>query len=63
MMRVVGRAKGSVLYWLLKVAVPQMRGGRVVERGWVGGILEVEDSCSFEEVVSWSLGELYLEVA
>jgi hypothetical protein len=29
-----------VLYWLLKVAVPQTRGGRVVERGGcVGGIL------------------------
>jgi hypothetical protein len=28
-----------VLYWLLKVAVPQIRGGRMVERGgWVGGI-------------------------
>jgi hypothetical protein len=28
-----------VLYWLLKVAVPQIRGGRMVERGGVvGGI-------------------------
>ena len=36
----VGRAKGSVLYWLLKVAVPQIRGWRMVLRGgWVGGIL------------------------
>lgn len=30
---VVGSEKGSVLYWSLKVAVPQMRGGRTVESG------------------------------
>lgn len=37
---VVGRAKASGLYWLLKVALPRMRGGRIVERGGeVVGIL------------------------
>lgn len=42
MMAFVGSEETSVLYWLLKVAVPQIRGGRIVERGgWVGGILTV----------------------
>jgi len=40
-MALVGREKGSVLYWELKVAVPQIRGGRRAERGgWVGGIFD-----------------------
>ena len=40
MMALVGREATSLLYWLLKVAVPQIRGGRMVERGgWVCGIL------------------------
>lgn len=35
-----------MLYWSLKVAVPQTRGGRVVERGgWVGGILDAVCVC------------------
>ena len=41
-MECVGSAEGSMLYCVLKVAVPQMRGGRRVERGgWVGGIVRV----------------------
>ncbi len=41
MMAFVGTEAAEALYWLLKVAVPQIRGGRIVERGgWVGGILE-----------------------
>lgn len=39
MIALVGRRDTSVLYWLLKVAVPQIKGGRMVERGgWVCGI-------------------------
>ena len=39
-MEVVGMEDIDVLYCVLKVAVPQIRGGRMVERrGWVGGIL------------------------
>jgi len=42
MIAFVGSEETSVLYWLLKVAVPQIRGGRMVERGGVvGGILGV----------------------
>jgi hypothetical protein len=41
--RSVGREKAEALYWLLKVAVPQIKGGMTEERGgWVGGILWVE---------------------
>jgi hypothetical protein len=44
-MELVGRLKGSVLYWALKVAVPQIRGGMTVDRGGCvgaifGGVLE-----------------------
>lgn len=47
----------SVLYWLLKVAVPQIRGERVVERGgWVGGIFFAGGWW----VLFWSLGRLQL---
>jgi hypothetical protein len=39
-MELVGRLKGSVLYCVLKVAVPQIKGGMTVDRGGcVGGIL------------------------
>ena len=42
MMALVGRRLTSALYWLLKVAVPQIRGGRTVESGGcVLGILEM----------------------
>jgi hypothetical protein len=38
----VGRLKGSVLYWVLKVAVPQIKGGMIVDKGGcVAGILGV----------------------
>jgi hypothetical protein len=41
-MELVGRLKGSLLYWVLKVAVPQIIGGMTVDRGGcVGGILGV----------------------
>lgn len=30
---VVSRANGSLLYWMLKVAVPKMSGGRIEESG------------------------------
>lgn len=41
MMALVGMDRGSALYWVLKVAVPHMSGGRTFERGVVGGgILE-----------------------
>ena len=40
-MALVPMEKESVLYCELKVAVPNIRGGRTCERGgWVGGILE-----------------------
>lgn len=41
-MAFMGMAKGSVLYWELKVAVPKIRGGRTSLRGGsVGGISRV----------------------
>lgn len=43
MIALQGSEETSVLYWLLKVAVPQIRGGRMVERrGCVGGIFVFE---------------------
>lgn len=37
-----------MLYCVLKVAVPQMSGGRRVERGGcVGGIVGIEGKCAF----------------
>ena len=48
MMEFVGREEGSMLYCVLKVAVPQMSGGRRVERGGcVGGIVGIEGKCAF----------------
>lgn len=42
----VGREETSALYRLLKVAVPQIRGGRMVERGGcVDGILGGVEFC------------------
>jgi hypothetical protein len=42
-MELVGRLNGSVLYWVLKVAVPQIKGGRIVDKGGcVAGIFGLE---------------------
>jgi hypothetical protein len=54
MMALQGREETSVLYWLLKVAVPQIRGVRMVERGgWVGGILRVRLIFEAGELRRW----------
>lgn len=55
MIAFVGSEETSVLYWLLKVAVPQIRGGRMVERGGVvggifGGWLELSFAPRVEKV-------------
>jgi hypothetical protein len=57
-MELVGRLKGSVLYWVLKVAVPQIKGEMTVDReGCVGGILGVVIRC---DVVASSQNEMYM---
>jgi len=48
MMVFVGMERGSALYWVLKVAVPQIKEGRIVERGGVRVILR----CVSEIVVA-----------
>ena len=58
MMEFVGRRETSRLYWLLKVAVPQIRGGRIVESGgWIGGIFAGRSSggglCWFVDLVEF----------
>ncbi len=58
MMAVVGMAKGSGLYCVLKVAVPRMRGGSTVESGGlVGGMVMIVGRVLVDGI---SFGTFYL---